>query len=57
MSWSAWKLLDTGAEDATFDFNGDILLFVRRDGVLTKHRRDTWWQRYSAGDPCGGGAL
>jgi hypothetical protein len=51
------RVLDTGPEDATFDFNGDILLFVRRDGVLTKHRRDTWWERYSAGEPCGGGAL
>jgi hypothetical protein len=44
------RLLDTGAEDATFDFNGDILLFARCDGQLTKHRRTTWWVRYSADD-------
>jgi hypothetical protein len=42
------RLLDTGTEDATFDFNGDILLFARCDGELTKHRRGTWWVRYSA---------
>lgn len=40
------RVLDTGPEDATFDFNGDILLLVRRAGESTKHRRDTWWQRY-----------
>ena len=42
------RVLDTGPEDATFDFNGDILLFSRHDGRLTKHRRDTWWNRYDA---------
>jgi len=44
------RLLDTGPEDATFDFNGDLLLFVRRNAELTKHRRATWWERYSAGN-------
>jgi hypothetical protein len=44
------RVLDTGPEDATFDFNGDILLFARLDGKLTKHRRDTWWEVYSAGN-------
>ncbi|MCO8275825.1 SitI3 family protein [Actinoplanes sp. TRM 88003] len=44
------RVLDTGSEDAIFDFNGDILLFARWDGVLTKHRRGTWWERYSAGN-------
>lgn len=44
------RVLDTGPEDATFDFNGDVLLFARRDGELTKHRRDTWWERYSPGN-------
>jgi hypothetical protein len=44
------RVLDTGPEDATFDFNGDILLFVRHDGDLTKHRLGTWWERYSAGN-------
>nr|BFE75730.1 hypothetical protein GCM10020092_090310 [Actinoplanes digitatis] len=43
------RALDTGPEDATFDFNGDILLFARLDGELTKHRR-TWWEHYSSGD-------
>jgi hypothetical protein len=43
------RMLDTGQEDATFDFNGDMLLFSRRGGVVTKHRRDTWWERYSSG--------
>lgn len=43
------RVLDTGPEDATFDFNGDLLLFARRDGELTKHRRETWWERYSSG--------
>lgn len=42
------RLLDTGPEDATFDFNGDILLLARRGGELTKHRRGTWWERYSS---------
>lgn len=44
------RVLDTGREDATFDFNGDILLFDRRNGELTKHRHDTWWERYSSGN-------
>lgn len=44
------RVLDTGTEDATFDFNGDILLFARRGGKLTKHRRERWWDYYSAGD-------
>lgn len=44
------RVLDTGPEDATFDFNGDILLFARRNGRLRKHRRDTWWERYSVGN-------
>jgi hypothetical protein len=44
------RVLDTGREDATFDFNGDILLFARRNGKLTKHRQGTWWERYSSGN-------
>jgi hypothetical protein len=44
------RVLDTGPEDATFDFNGDILLFARRKGELTKHRRDRWWDYYPSGD-------
>ncbi|WP_250008066.1 SitI3 family protein [Actinoplanes sp. M2I2] len=44
------RVLDTGREDATFDFNGDILLLARRAGELTKHRRDTWWERYASGN-------
>ncbi|MCU7730351.1 SitI3 family protein [Actinoplanes sp. KI2] len=44
------RVLDTGAEDATFDFNGDILLFARRKGELTKHRRDRWWEHYAGAD-------
>ncbi len=44
------RVLDTGPEDVTFDFNGDILLFARRNGELTKHRQDTWWERYSSGN-------
>jgi hypothetical protein len=44
------RVLDTGTEDATFDFNGDLLLFARRDGELTKHHRGTWWERYSPGN-------
>ncbi|GAB2592504.1 hypothetical protein Aab01nite_37500 [Paractinoplanes abujensis] len=44
------RVLDTGREDAAFDFNGDILLFSRQAGRLVKHRRDSWWERYSAGD-------
>jgi hypothetical protein len=44
------RILDTGPEDATFDFNGDILLFARRNGELTKHRRETWWEHYSSGN-------
>jgi hypothetical protein len=40
------RVLDTGPEDATFDFNGDILLLARRAGELTKHRRDRWWDHY-----------
>nr|WP_221373777.1 SitI3 family protein [Actinoplanes polyasparticus] len=43
------RVLDTGSEDAIFDFNGDILLFARHGGVVTKHRRGTWWERYSDG--------
>jgi len=44
------RVLDTGPEDVTFDFNGDILLFARRKGELTKHRRGTWWEHCPAGD-------
>jgi hypothetical protein len=44
------RVLDSGPEDATFDFNGDVLLFARRNGKLTKHRHDTWWERYSPGN-------
>ncbi|MFF5076274.1 SitI3 family protein [Actinoplanes sp. NPDC000266] len=44
------RLLETGTEDATFDFNGDVLLFARRDGEIVKHRRDSWWKRYPAAD-------
>ncbi|SNY47287.1 SitI3 family protein [Paractinoplanes atraurantiacus] len=44
------RLLETGSEDATFSFNGDILLFARHNGTLTKHRRATWWETNPAGD-------
>ncbi|WP_306215115.1 SitI3 family protein [Actinoplanes sp. RD1] len=44
------RVLDTGPEDAVLDFNGDVMLFIRRDGVLTKHRRETWWKAYPSGD-------
>ncbi|MBG0560109.1 SitI3 family protein [Actinoplanes aureus] len=40
------RVLDTGTEDAAFIFNGDILLLTRFDGVLVKHRRDSWWNHY-----------
>jgi hypothetical protein len=40
------RVLTTGAEDAAFSFNGDILLLARLSGVLIKHRRDTWWANY-----------
>jgi len=40
------RVLDTGVEDATFDFNGDVLLLARLKGELTKHRRETWWDHY-----------
>ncbi|MCO8273020.1 SitI3 family protein [Actinoplanes sp. TRM 88003] len=40
------RVLATGAEDAAFSFNGDILLLSRLNGVLTKHRRDKWWANY-----------
>jgi len=44
------RVLDTGPEDATLDFNGDVLLLARRDGTLTKHHRDTWWEHYAGAD-------
>ncbi|HET6479743.1 MAG TPA: SitI3 family protein [Actinoplanes sp.] len=37
------RVLDTGAEDAAFFVNGDILLLTRLNGVVVKHRRDKWW--------------
>ena len=40
------RVLTTGVEDATFSFNGDILLLARMNGVLIKHRRDKWWANY-----------
>lgn len=40
------RVLDTGTEDAAFDFNGDILLLARCKGELTKHRRERWWDYY-----------
>ena len=43
-------ILVSGPEDATLDFNGDILLLARCNGELTKHRRSTWWERYSSGN-------
>ena len=44
------RILITGAEDAAFDLNGDILLFTRFDGALVKHNRDSWWSRHAAAD-------
>ncbi|MEU4422995.1 SitI3 family protein [Actinoplanes sp. NPDC024001] len=40
------RVLRSGDEDAAFVFNGDVLLLTRFDGVLTKHRRETWWNHY-----------
>jgi hypothetical protein len=40
------RVLTSGLEDAAFAFNGDILLLTRLDGVLVKHRRETWWANY-----------
>jgi hypothetical protein len=44
------RVPDTGPEDATFDLNGDILLFARHNGQLTAYRRDRWWDYYRPGD-------
>jgi hypothetical protein len=40
------RVLDTGPEDAAFDFNGDVLLLARLKGELTKYRRENWWDHY-----------
>ncbi|MEU4243233.1 SitI3 family protein [Actinoplanes sp. NPDC026619] len=40
------RVLKAGDEDTTLILNGDILLFARLDGVLVKHRRDTWWTHH-----------
>jgi hypothetical protein len=44
------RVLDTGPEDAAFDFNANELLLRRVDGRLTKHRRATWWEYYPGAD-------
>ncbi|MBL7256854.1 SitI3 family protein [Paractinoplanes lichenicola] len=44
------RVLDSGAEDAAFSFNGDNLLLTRFDGVITKHRREKWWEHYDGAD-------
>lgn len=44
------RILDTGAEDAALDLNGDILLLVRIDGAVVKHHRDAWWSHHPAAD-------
>ncbi|GID26626.1 SitI3 family protein [Paractinoplanes brasiliensis] len=44
------RVLDSGDEDAAFVFNGDNLLLARFGGVLTKHRREKWWEHYEGAD-------
>lgn len=41
------RVLETGPEDAVLVLNGDVLLLARFGGVLTKHRRDTWWGHHA----------
>jgi hypothetical protein len=48
------RMLLTGREDAALVLNGNWLLLNRVDGVLVKHRRDTWWQTYAAANDCSG---
>jgi hypothetical protein len=33
----------TGAEDAAFVVNSDVLLFARLSGEIVKHNRGRWW--------------
>ena len=44
------RILLTGPEDAALVLDGNYLLLNRVDGNLVKHRRDTWWQHYAAGN-------
>ncbi|MGI5211817.1 SitI3 family protein [Plantactinospora sp. CA-290183] len=40
------RLLAGRPEDAALILNGDVLLLTRSSGVLRKHRRELWWNRY-----------
>lgn len=44
------RVLETGQEDAVLVLNSDVLLLSRLGGVLTKHRRDRWWNHYPEAD-------
>lgn len=44
------RILHTGPEDAALVLDGNYLLLTRVGGHLVKHRRDTWWQHYAAGN-------
>ncbi|GLW34648.1 SitI3 family protein [Actinoplanes regularis] len=45
------RLLDSGAEDVALDLNGNWLLLTRVNGVITKHKRDGWWEVHGVVDP------
>ncbi|MEV4706551.1 SitI3 family protein [Actinoplanes sp. NPDC049316] len=41
------RVLGSGPEDAVLVLNSDVLLLTRFDGVLSKHRRNEWWDHYA----------
>ncbi|GIE91320.1 SitI3 family protein [Actinoplanes regularis] len=45
------RVLDSGAEDVALDLNGNWLLLTRVNGVITKHKRDGWWEVHGVVDP------
>ncbi|MEU4570652.1 SitI3 family protein [Micromonospora sp. NPDC023956] len=40
------RVLRTTTQDAALVANADYLLLLRRNGVVRKHRRGTWWDHY-----------
>ncbi|WP_436528839.1 SitI3 family protein [Actinoplanes sp. HUAS TT8] len=40
------RVLDSGSEDVSLDFNGNWLILTRIDGVVTRHRQADWWDIY-----------
>ncbi|GIF19214.1 hypothetical protein BJ973_006259 [Actinoplanes tereljensis] len=44
------RVLVAADQDAALVLNGDVLLLSRLNGVVIKHRRDTWWSFHPAAD-------